>query len=60
MRKVALTLLALGLANIMCVAYGNQGHGLVGATADQLLKKNATIQAKVSKLLDGMSLAGGL
>jgi hypothetical protein len=56
LKTLRATLLIL-LASLSAVyAYGPAGHELVGAIADERLKKNPEAAAKISGLLDGMTL----
>jgi hypothetical protein len=57
MKKFIVALLTACLFAGNVYAYGPRGHSLVGAVADQRLKKNPAVEKKVSQLLDGLSLA---
>lgn len=56
MKKLVVFLFALCLLPIGAFGYGPRGHALVGAIADIRLKNTKTSAAKVSNLLDGMTL----
>lgn len=56
MKKLTTTLLIVGLLAGSVYGYGPRGHKLVGAIADRRLATNTTLNAKVKKLLDGLTL----
>jgi hypothetical protein len=56
MKKSLVILLTVCLSAGSAYAYGPHGHSLVGAIADRRLAKNPSAAAKVSKLLDGLTL----
>jgi S1/P1 Nuclease len=56
MNRLLVVLLMLSLLSINTSAYGPRGHQLVGAIADQRLKRNHAIAIKVRALLDGLTL----
>ena len=56
MKKTLGILLTLNLFVSTGLSYGNRGHGLVGAIADQRVAKNTSLQTKISDLLDGLTL----
>jgi hypothetical protein len=56
--KMISVIVAVGLLATNTFSYGPTGHSMVGAIADRrLAKTNASIAAKVSQILDGLSLA---
>ena len=56
MKKFIVVLLTVYLCAGNAYAYGFRGHALVGAIADQRLKKKPAVAAEVAKLLDGLTL----
>lgn len=56
MKKFIVVLLSVCMFSVSGYSYGPRGHGLVGAIADRRLSKNTTVAARVSELLDGLSL----
>jgi len=56
MKKILGILLTLNLFVATGLSYGNRGHGLVGAIADQRVANNTSLQTKISGLLDGLTL----
>jgi hypothetical protein len=57
MKRLIVATLTACLLPIGGFCYGQRGHALVGAIADLRLTTNKQAAAKVSKLLDGLSLA---
>lgn len=56
MKKLVVVLWTLCLLPLGAFGYGPRGHALVGAVADIRLKSSRASAAKVSNLLDGMTL----
>jgi S1/P1 Nuclease len=56
MNRLLVVLLIVSLLSINASGYGPRGHQLVGAIADQRLKRNRAIANKVRDLLDGLTL----
>jgi hypothetical protein len=58
MKRLLTIILVVGLCAGSSFGYGARGHALVGAIADRRLAKNpnTSVKAKVSELLDGMTL----
>ena len=57
MKRIIVAILTLCMLPISGLCYGQRGHELVGAIADLRLTANKKAAAKVSKLLDGLTLA---
>jgi hypothetical protein len=57
-KSIVVAILVVCLLPMSGLCYGPRGHMLVGAIADLRLTTNKQAAEKVSKLLDGMSLAG--
>lgn len=56
MKKIAVVLCSIALFPLSVFCYGPKGHALVGAIADIKLQENQKAAAKVSQVLDGLSL----
>jgi hypothetical protein len=56
MKKFIVVLLTACLFAGNAYSYGPQGHSLVGAIADRRLAKKPTVAAKVTEILDGLTL----
>lgn len=57
MKRLIVVLLTIPLFAVNVVAYGERGHRMVGAIADNRLAKNKPLRDEVLKLLDGLTLA---
>jgi hypothetical protein len=57
MKRVSAAILMFCLLSINGFGYGQRGHALVGAIADLRLTTNKVAAARVTKLLDGLTLA---
>jgi hypothetical protein len=56
MKKLLPLLLTISLLSVNASAYGPRGHQLVGAIADQRLRRNRAVARKVRRLLSGLTL----
>ncbi|MEQ1923832.1 MAG: S1/P1 nuclease [Pyrinomonadaceae bacterium] len=56
MKKIVVVLCSIALLPLSVFCYGPKGHALVGAIADIKLQENQKAAAKVSQLLDGLTL----
>lgn len=56
MKKIVVILWSICLLQLSVFCYGPKGHSLVGAIADIKLRENKKAAAKVTELLDGLTL----
>lgn len=57
MKRLIVLLLTISIFAVNVAAYGERGHRMVGAIADNRLAKNKPVRDEVRKLLDGLTLA---
>ena len=57
MKKITVLLLAISLFAVNASAYGERGHRMVGAIADNRLARDKPVRDEVRRLLDGLTLA---
>jgi hypothetical protein len=57
MKRLIVLLLIVSLFAVNVAAYGERGHKMVGAIADNRLAKNKAVRDEVRRLLDGLTLA---
>lgn len=57
MKRLIVLLLTVSIFAVNVSAYGERGHKMVGAIADNRLAKNKPVRDEVRKLIDGLTLA---